>query len=276
VFPWIYEFRWTVGHIIFLGVFFTVAAVVVSTVVLALRRSKKAIADPRREALQWTSEFEDLPAVVRACRHQLSGEVKERTCHHEFDCRSCATHPQFLARTAPAIHAAAEESLCGISMPLDRYYHRGHTWVKPEGDGTFTIGLDEFGSRMIGQPDAVALPEVGSAVLANGTGWTMRKRSSDLRVLAPIDGVVVEQGGPDKGWYLRVRSEGTEPQLRHLLRGHEIRPWLVRELERLEYALSSDGIGLSLADGGELMPDLWKQSPEIDWEGVWGSMLLQA
>ncbi|MCC6396346.1 MAG: hypothetical protein IT282_04965 [Bacteroidetes bacterium] len=276
MFPWIYEFRWTVGHIIFLGVFFTVAAVVVSTVVLALRRSKKAIADPRREALQWTSEFEDLPAVVRACRHQLSGEVKERTCHHEFDCRSCATHPQFLARTAPAIHAAAEESLCGISMPLDRYYHRGHTWVKPEGDGTFTIGLDEFGSRMIGQPDAVALPEVGSAVLANGTGWTMRKRSSDLRVLAPIDGVVVEQGGPDKGWYLRVRSEGTEPQFRHLLRGHEIRPWLVRELERLEYALSSDGIGLSLADGGELMPDLWKQSPEIDWEGVWGSMLLQA
>ncbi len=276
MFPWIYEFRWTVGHIIFLGVFFTVAAVVASTVILALRRSKKAIADPRREALQWTSEFEDLPAVVRACRHELSGEVKERTCHHEFDCRSCATHPRFLAQTAPAVDAAAEESLCGIAVPLDRYYHRGHTWVKPEGDGTFTIGLDEFGGRMIGQPDTVALPEVGSAVLANGTGWTMRKRGSELRVLAPIDGVVVEQGGPEKGWYLKVRSEGTEQQFRHLLRGHEIRPWLVRELERLEFALSSDGIGLSLADGGELMPEMWKQAPEIDWEGVWGSMLLQA
>jgi len=276
VFPWIYEFRWTAGHIIFLGVFFAVAAVVASTVILALRRSKKAIADPRREALQWTSEFEDLPAAVRACRHELAGEVKERTCHHEFDCRSCATHPRFLARMAPTVDAAAEETLCGIAMPLDRYYHRGHTWVKPGGDGTFTIGLDEFGGRMIGQPDAVALPEVGSTVLANGTGWTMRKRESELRVLAPIDGVVVELGGPEKGWYLKVRSEGTEQQLRHLLRGHEIRPWLVRELERLEYALSPDGIGLSLADGGELMPELWKQAPEIDWEGVWGSMLLQA
>ena len=38
--------------------------------------------------------------------------------------------PQFLARTAPALAPPADEEDCfGFSMPLDRYYHRGHTWV---------------------------------------------------------------------------------------------------------------------------------------------------
>ncbi len=277
MFPWIYEFRWSLGHLLFLGVFFAVAGVVVSTLVLALRRAQKSMADGRHEVLQWKTEFEDLPLASRACRHQLTGEMKERTCHHEFDCATCATHSRLLMLNTPALCTAVPgEDLFGLAMPMDRYYHRGHTWVKPEEDGTYTIGLDAFGTRMIGVPDAVDLPDVGTRLRANGTGWKMRKRGSLLRVLAAVDGVVVEQGGPQKGWYVRIRPEGSEPQFRHLLRGEEIRPWLMRELERLQFALPADGIGMSLADGGELMPDAWKHAPEVDWEGVWGAMLLQA
>lgn len=277
MFPWIYEFHWSVGHLIFLGLFFSIAAIVATTIVLALRRSRKTLADQGHELIQWKSEFEDLPGAVRACRHQITGEAKGRICHNEFDCRSCAAHPQFLARKSPALAPGQPGEECyGVILPLDRFYHRGHTWVKAEEDGTYTIGLDDFGTKMVGTPDAVELPDVGSTLTANGTGWTMRKRTSSLRILAPVDGVVVEQGGADRGWYLRIRTEGTEQQFRHLLRGDEIRPWILRELERLEYALSPDRMGVSLADGGELMPDMWKHDPDIDWDGVWGAMLLQA
>jgi glycine cleavage system H lipoate-binding protein len=277
VFPWIYEFHWTAGHVIFLGIFFTVVVVVVSTVLIALRRSREAIAGRGHELLIWKTEFEDLPAVVRVCRHQLSGETAERTCHNDFDCRVCDAHQKFLEGHAPALSTAgAAEECSGITLPLDRFYHRGHTWVKPEADGTYTIGLDDFGTKIIGAPDAVRLPEVGSTLMTNGTGWTMRKGKSSLRVLAPVDGSVVEQGSADKGWLVRVRTDGNEKQFRHLLRGEEVRPWAVREVERLQFALSAGGVGLSLADGGEIMPDLSKQSPDVDWEGVWGSFLLQA
>lgn len=277
MFPWIYEFRWTPVHVIFLGVFFTVAMVVVATVLVALRRTGRTFASRASEKLQWLSDFEDLPAAARACRHQISGETAHRTCHNEFDCRACATHPRFLERRSPALEPEGrEDTLYGLSMPLDRYYHRGHTWVRPEADGTVTVGLDDLGRRMIGAPDAIELPAVGSEVAVHGTGWVMKKGKASLRVLAPVDGVVVEQGNGGAGWYLRIRPKDAAAGLAHLLRGAEVRPWIMREIERLELALSGDGIGLSLADGGELVEDMAVQAPDVDWDGVWGTMLLQA
>ncbi len=277
MFPFIYEFRWTPAHLIFLGLFFSVVVVIASTVGVALLRMLKAFRTQKVEAIQWEAEFEDLPVAARVCRHQLAGEVAQRTCHHDFDCRSCEMHPTFLAKYAPALApAAVTEALYGFSMPLDRYYHRGHTWVKPEGNGIYTIGLDDFGAQMVGAPDRIVLPPVGTTLTANGTGWKVAKERATLRVLAPIDGVVVETGTREQGWYLKVRGSEQERDLRHLLRGSEVKPWVMRELERLQIALSPAGVGTSLADGGELMPEMWKQAPQKDWDGVWGEMFLQA
>jgi hypothetical protein len=277
VFPFIYEFHWTPVHVIFLGIFFSVAFVILTTVSLALFRAYKAFRKQRHEAIQWEAEFEDLPAATRACRHQIAGEVALRTCHSEFDCRACAAHPTFLEKHTPQLSPAGkEESLFGFSMPLDRYYHRGHTWVKDEGDGTYTIGLDEFGQRMVGAPDAVDLPVAGTSLSANGTGWVIRKGDAALRILSPVDGVVLQTGGPNDAWTLKVRGGEAEVATRHLLRGEEIKPWIMRELERLQLAVSPVGVGMSLADGGELVHDMSKQAPQVDWDGVWGEMFLQA
>jgi glycine cleavage system H lipoate-binding protein len=262
---------------IFLGVFFTVVAVIIASVLAAARRTTRTFRDQGQDRVQWRAEFEDLPRAARACRHELSGEVPHRTCTSEFDCRVCETHSGFLSRRAPSpMPGAAGDLPFGFSMPLDRYYHRGHAWAKREGGGVYSIGLDDFGSRLIGVPDAVELPAVGTRVHANGTGWQMVKQKARLRVLSPIDGTVVAQGGTGTDWYLKVRADDDETTTRHLLRGEEIRPWLMREIERLEYALSSGGMGLSLADGGEVVPEMWKHAPDVDWDGVWGEMFLRA
>jgi hypothetical protein len=277
VFPWIYEFRWSAGHLIFLGVFYTVATVIVTGVLAAVWKAYRTFRDQKQEHVQWTAEFEDLPLAARACRHELAGEVSHRTCDNEFDCRVCETHSAILSRRAPGQEAsAAEGGLYGFSMPLDRYYHRGHAWAKSEGEGIYSIGLDDFGSRLIGVPDAVALPSAGTRVHANGTGWEMVKHKSRLRILAPIDGTVVEQGGVGRDWYLKVRADEDGTLTRHLLRGEEVKPWLMREMERLQYALAPEGMGSSLADGGEMVPEMWKHAPDVDWDGVWGEMFLRA
>ena len=129
-----------------------------------------------------------------------------------------------------------DETVFGFTMPLDRYYHRGHAWVKYEGEGMYLVGLDDFGKRMIGTPDAVELPAVGTPLTANGTGAIFKKERASLRLLSPINGVVVESGTADGGWLLKVRGGNPEAQTRHLLRGDEIRPWILRELEQLQIA----------------------------------------
>jgi hypothetical protein len=140
----------------------------------------------------------------------------------------------------------------------------------------YTIGLDDFGSRMVGAPDAVELPAVGTTLAANGVGWLLRKGVASLRILSPIDGVVIGTGSAQDGWFLKVRSGDPALGMRHLLRGEEVRPWVMRELDRLQLAVAPGGIGMSLADGGELVPDMWAQAPQVDWDGVWGEMFLQA
>jgi glycine cleavage system H lipoate-binding protein len=277
MFPWVYEFQWTPGHVIFLGVFFSVIVVIAATVARSSWKAFRDIKNKRIESIRWKVDFEDLPQSARVCRHEMTGEVKHRFCDNEFDCRGCRVHAALLAQCSPSSRAATrEQMILGFRMPSDRLYHRGHTWVRPEGENVYSIGLDDFVIRMVGSPEGIELPPVGEQLRVYGTGWHIRKRGSVLRVLSPLDGTVIALGGPEKEWYLKVRSEPAGAGLGHLLGGAEIQPWIMRELERLQRSLTPDGVGFSLADGGEVLPDIWKDYPDIDWDAVWGEMLLAA
>jgi hypothetical protein len=273
--PWIYGFHWNAGHIIFLGAFYSVLMVVAVTVIAAFRRSQRDLSAHRVEEIGWHADFHDLPARDRVCRHVLTGELASRECPHAFDCRQCETHARLIARHPVALSAASEEDLFGMAFPLDRFYHRGHAWAHPESDGTVTVGLDELGQRLLGVPDAVDLPQPGDRVEANGTAFRVHKRDADVRVLSPVDGEVVETGGPGRVWYLRVKPDiAGEPEFRHLLRGAEVKPWLLREMERLQLALSTEGAA-TLADGGVPVADIAACYPKSDWDAVCGEMFLE-
>jgi hypothetical protein len=87
---------------------------------------------------------------------------------------------------------------------------------------------------------------------------------------------VVATGSPSGEWYLKVKPESSgELATRHLLRGAEIRPWLQREMERLQLALTSEGAAASLADGGVPVNDIAACYPQADWDAVCGEMFLR-
>jgi hypothetical protein len=272
MFPWNYGFHWSAGTIIFLGAFYTVLIIVATTVATAMLRSFKALRHDRAEHIRWHSDFHDLPSGDRDCRHVISGEFDSRECPNAFDCRGCHTHAAMVAKQ-PVQNAPENEDLFGMEFPLDRYYHRGHTWAKVEEDGTVTVGLDDLGRRLLGTPDSVELPQPGTRLKANGTAFRLRRRGADVRLLSPVDGEVIEGGGPDSPWYLRVRPEPLDT--RHLLRGAEVRPWLMREMERLQLALAVEGAGATLADGGTPVADIASAYPGADWDSVCGAMFLQ-
>jgi glycine cleavage system H lipoate-binding protein len=235
----------------------------------------------RQEMIRWKSDFHDLPLAARKCRHEFSGEFKERTCDNAFACNDCTTHAKLIAHstqedTPVNIREDGGQKMFGFTMPLDRMYHRGHTWVREEEDGTMTVGLDDLGSHLIGKPDAVDLPATGSHLHTNGTAWRLHKNGTEICIVAPISGEVIETGSADQGWYLKIRPVGEKPETRHLLRGKEIQPWLTREMERLQGALAVEGVGASLADGGEAVQDFPMSFPSANWDSVWGEMFLES
>ncbi len=276
MFPWNYGFHWNAGTMIFMGAFYTVLVIVATTVISALIRSRRALAARKVEHIRWHSDFHDLPEACRTCRHVLTGEFKSRECPNAFDCRGCETHAKLIARRPAAEPVQCEEEIFGMSFPLDRLYHRGHTWARVEPDGAITVGLDELGKRLLGTPDAVVLPAPGEHIEANGTAFRLRRRDADIAVLSPVDGEVLAAGGPEQEWYLKVKPDASgEPALRHLLRGAEVKPWLLREMERLQLALSAEGAAPTLADGGVPVDDIAACYPDADWDAVCGHMFLR-
>jgi Glycine cleavage H-protein len=274
MFPGIDGFHWNAGHVIFLALFFAVALTILATVVSAVWRTARDLRTRGAFDLCWKSDFAELPEHERRCRHELAGRVASRTCDNAFDCRHCGKYAEFAALPArEVVHDL------GIPYSTDRFYHRGHTWVKPEEDGTVTIGLDELADHLVGKPDAVKMPDIGSELEINQTAWRMKKNGNEICVRAPIEGTVIAVGGPKEGWYLKIRSQFTaeSPEtLRHLLRGPEVQGWLSRELERLQLQLRSANFAPTLADGGVLMPGLMDALPNADWDTVLAGTFLEA
>jgi glycine cleavage system H protein len=271
--PWNYGFHWTLGTAIFMGAFYTVLVVVVTTLISATLRSRRALRSGAAEDMLWRSDLFDLPARDRACRHELTGEVGQRECTNGFDCRTCDTHQTFLDRRPPAEPGDKSYEGFGMTFPLDRMYHRGHTWVRRERDGSVTIGLDDFGRRLLGRPDSLQMPRKGQRLRLHGPAWLVRKRNLDLRVVSPVAGVVLDTDGPDGEWYLKVRPE--QPDLRHLLEGFEVQPWVAREMERLHAALLAAGAPPDLVDGRTDVSLLATSCPPACWEAACSTMFLR-
>ncbi len=193
MFPGIDGFHWTAGHIIFLGLFFAVVVTLLTTIASALWRTSRDFRNHEAIDFCWKSDFAELPERERRCRHELSGRVMSRTCDHAFDCRTCESYPKFAVLPPRGI---AHD--LGLHYADDRFYHRGHTWVKREvkreADGTVTIGLDDLAGHLIGNPDSVQLPEIGREVELNETAWRMKKNGREIRVRAPIEGTIIAVG----------------------------------------------------------------------------------
>lgn len=275
MFPWVYEFQWSATHLIFLGAFFSVAIVIGVTVARAFWNTNRRLSRHSIEDLQWHVNFEELPSSARLCRHEVGQRSTGRLCHQEFDCNSCEKH-----RTFPPVKMSSEarpdqqERVYGLAFPLDRFYHRGHTWVQSQKDGTMLVGLDAFARCMAGVPDAVDMPAIGSHVEQNGTACSIVRKSARVRILSPVGGMVVAHGSAKEDWVLRIKPDANV-RTEHLLRGDEVRPWMTREIERILPALSPTTVGMSLPDGGELLHDMPRQFPAANWDGVWGDVFLQ-
>jgi glycine cleavage system H lipoate-binding protein len=270
MFPGVDGFHWTVGHVVFLCLFFAVALTILATVSSAAWRTAKDFHDRKAIDLCWKADFAELPEADRRCRHELAGRVISRTCDNQFDCRRCENYAHFAV-----LPAAGHARDLGLDYPEDRLYHRGHTWVEVQQDGTVDIGLDALADHMIGKPDSIQLPTIGEELDINQIAWRIKKNGKEILVRAPLDGTIVRVSG-DSTLTMRPRLDVQNPlNVRHLLRGPEVHGWVSCELERLQLQLRPAGAQPTLADGGVLVHGLMDALPSADWNTVLADTFLE-
>lgn len=77
------------------------------------------------------------------------------------------------------------------NIPADLRYAKSHEWLKPENDGTVTVGITDYAQNSLGDITYVQVPKVGAALKAGETFGVVEsvKAASDL--YAPVAGSVV-------------------------------------------------------------------------------------
>ncbi len=210
--PGMYEFHFELGHLIFLGGFMTIGAVIGATLLITLFRSTRIV-------------------------------------------------------TVPGGATAIEkESTAGV------LHHVGHTLLRPLAGGTLKISLDDLGTRLLGRPDRMRLPKIGQRITEGADAVKLWRKQSAATIVAPVSGTVVETGGHDDKWYLRVLPDATPVEGENLMGAAKVRSWLTSEIDKLQAILSSEDLGLAMADGGEPLPDLPSAVPDADWQKIYSEM----
>lgn len=115
------------------------------------------------------------------------------------------------------------------NIPTELRYASTHEWVRPEGDGVFTIGITEHAQELLGDMVFVELPDVGDSVSAGDDVAVAESVKAASDVYAPIGGEVVEvneelEDSPElvnsdafgDGWLFKVKAED-ESELEALL-----------------------------------------------------------
>lgn len=193
---------------------------------------------------------------------------------------------RFLGASEPVGALARQERRVGrcFTLPEAYCYHQGHSWALPEDESTVKVGLDDFALRLLGRPDAVELPGLGTRLLQGERGWGIRLGRISMGMLSPVEGEVMAVNHEvvaapeiicsdpyDRGWLLRVRVPEQRRNQRNLLCGALARAWLEEQLRVLR------------VDLGLILPELCASAgcdgfaravaPD-DWHEVAGDLLL--
>lgn len=106
------------------------------------------------------------------------------------------------------------------NIPSELRYAASHEWVRPEGDGTYTVGISEHAQELLGDMVFVELPDVGDTVAAGDDVAVAESVKAASDVYAPIGGEVVAinedlEDSPElvnsdpygDGWLFRIKAD---------------------------------------------------------------------
>ena len=104
------------------------------------------------------------------------------------------------------------------NIPAELKYVASHEWLRPESDGTVTVGITFHAQELLGDIVFVELPEVGANLAADEQAGVVESVKAASDVYAPIAGEVVavnedlpsapETANSDpygEGWFFKIK-----------------------------------------------------------------------
>jgi len=225
----------------------------------------------------WIDKMMQLPASMRKCRYMITKEVDRKICPNSYECGNCSYDRIMQERLqAEALPVNARSREAGFELADEFYYHKGHTWARPEYGGRVRIGIDDFAQKLLGKLSRIELPDIGHDVNQDEVGLQVKKNGQTAKLLSPIDGTIVHVNdkllsNPDlinespyeDGWIFIVEPTRLRKNLKGLLYGKEAHDYINEEKEKL-FSMVNDDLRIA-ADGGGTVEDICKELDEKDW-----------
>ncbi|MBY0483237.1 glycine cleavage system protein GcvH [Nitrosomonas sp.] len=83
-----------------------------------------------------------------------------------------------------------------MSVPTNLKYSKSHEWVKPEADGTVTVGITHHAQELLGDMVFVELPEIGRTLKQKEECAVAESVKAAADVYSPISGEVIAVNSP--------------------------------------------------------------------------------
>ena len=151
-------------------------------------------------------------------------------------------------QVAPAKKIASPLMLkqAGFEVPEDYCFHPGHTWVVDEGRQNARLGIDAFAANLFGKIDSIEVTDLNRWVRQGQPICKLTREGRSVEMLSPIEGVLVSVNhevlkNPNlvvedpyrNGWVGVVKAPEIATNVKNLLQGPIVVPWMQNSLARL-------------------------------------------
>ncbi len=170
--------------------------------------------------------------------------------------------------TAPPPPVISREM--GFDIPRGYFFHPGHTWALDEGRQNARIGLDGFAATLFGRVERIEVSGLNRWVRQGQKLWSVTCDGQTVDMLSPVEGVLISVNNnvlkdpnlaltdPYKeGWICVIKSPEINTNLKNLMQGPMVAPWMQSTLSRLT-SMTAQNTAV-MQDGGHPVSGLLKK-----------------
>jgi glycine cleavage system H protein len=173
----------------------------------------------------------------------------------------------------------ADAHAAPVRLPRGVFFARSHTWLNLFPSGCAWLGIDDFVTRLLDQPQVRYLKSPGARVNRGEPLLELVDGEHSLTVRSPLDGVLLATNAslarhPDllkrapfcEGWTCEIKPD-RHADVKALLLGDETAGWMQEEFRRLRDVFAGANEAVSpamLQDGGPPIAGAMKHvAPEV-------------
>ena len=174
----------------------------------------------------------------------------------------------------PGLHPPEMIREMGFEIPRGYAFQPGHTWAAQEEPTEARVGIDSFAAALLGKVTAVETGTLNRWMRQGQVLATLKHDGLAVDIVSPVEGIVaavnpkvvqdpslITRDPYGEGWIARVHSPDLPTNMRNLIRGSLVRPWMGHTLTRLR-AMTSPLVGAVAQDGGMPVSGLLAQVDE--------------